>query len=177
MIPINAQVQMNLASTHQKYLPLHVTRYGNAQVSDDNVLLHKHAQWVVRVLAKWSSALISGGGIQSERLRLVRPSFEPKPFTAAADGMRFEQSQKALGDALPSASRADIHALQFANFRIEDNRTTADRPARIIPRNRKHDIRSLQRSQIQAVPAFRRVQGVLVNVQLSNEGDHFRLIG
>jgi len=65
----------------------------------------------------------------------------------------------------------------FAKFRVEDYRPTADCPARIIPRNGEQDIGPLQRSQIKSMPALWRIQGVLVSVQLGDESDHFRLIG
>ncbi|OJA74317.1 hypothetical protein BGV72_25085 [Burkholderia ubonensis] len=108
---------------------------------------------------------------------LIWSGFELEQLAAGVNCPRLEQSQEPLGDALPSAARTDIHAFEFAEFRVEDYCPTADCFARTIPRNGKQDIRLLQRRQVKDVPALRRIQGVLIRVQLGNEGNHVRLIG
>src|ERR1700734_1589666 len=108
---------------------------------------------------------------------LVRSGFELKQLTARTYCPGLKQSQELPCDALPSAARTDIHAFEFAKFTAQDYRPTSHCLARTVPRNGKQHVGLLQRRQVKGVPALRWVQGVLVGVQLGNEGDHVRLIG
>ena len=47
----------------------------------------------------------------------------------------------------------------------------------IITRDSKQDVGLHERGQVQGVPAFKRIERVLVRVQLGDEGDDFGLIG
>jgi hypothetical protein len=76
--------------------------------------------WIVRVITKWSPALIAGRGIQSQRLMLVWSCFELEQFAASTNRLRLEQGQEFPRNTLPSAARAYIHAFDFAKSGAED---------------------------------------------------------
>lgn len=76
-----------------------------------------------------------------------------------------------------TCAKGDIHAFQFAKLGVDDYRPAADCMPPTVPRHSKQDIGQLQRREVKGVPALWRVEGILVRVQIGNEGDHVRLIG
>ena len=99
-----------LAFVHwgKQYIPGTVTLNQGPAGGEAAASATEHTQWVVGVIAKRTSALIAGRGIQSQRLRLIRSGFEREQLTAGSDCL-WTRAAPGVSCRLLALGREDLH--------------------------------------------------------------------
>ncbi len=114
--------------------------------------------------------------IQRDGFWLKVTGFEHEAIAAAGLSLCFQQPQKRAGDTSAAVTGKREHALEFTVPWLEHDGPTSDRMARLIASDHEDDIRLRQGGDVDSVVAVRRIERLLVFVELLDEREDFGLV-
>ena len=140
------------------------------------VLAHKDTQRMVWIRSERSAPFVPLLVVESQCFLLVWPCFQEQLRAPSPQRRSLEFNQHAASNALATVLWAHVHSFQFTNGAGGDDCTATDSFAIAISRDHEHDVRLLERHQIQSVSCLGRIERVLVRIQFCDQADDFRLV-